>query len=131
MPRLLVVHHTPSSALQQMFEAAVSGARTDKVVVIRPALTAAAVDVLEAHGYLLGTPAKLASGTLGCTAGRWCSQRFRLSWTSKVMFPSAAKHGPVLHTSPASPICAEDPAYVETCGNWGCPELPRKPDLPQ
>ncbi|HJZ24635.1 MAG TPA: flavodoxin, partial [Streptosporangiaceae bacterium] len=54
MPRLLVVHHTPSPALQEMFEAAVSGARTDEIegveVVIRPALTAAAVDVLEADG---------------------------------------------------------------------------------
>src|ERR1700693_2202925 len=67
MPRLLVVHHTPSPALQAMFEAAVSGARTDEIagngqsveVVIRPALTAAAVDVLEADGYLLGTPANI------------------------------------------------------------------------
>ena len=46
-----------------MFEAAVSGARTDQIegveVVIRPALTAAAVDVLEADGYLLGTPANI------------------------------------------------------------------------
>ena len=44
MPRLLIVHHTPSPALQEMFEAAVSGARTDEIegveVVIRPALTA-------------------------------------------------------------------------------------------
>ena len=66
MPRLLVVHHTPSPALQAMFEAAVSGVRTDQIegveVVVRPALTAAAVDVLEADGYLLGTPA---TGTLG------------------------------------------------------------------
>jgi NAD(P)H-dependent FMN reductase len=63
MPRLLVVHHTPSPALQEMFEAAVSGARTDEVggveVMIRPALTAAVVDVLEADGYLLGTPANI------------------------------------------------------------------------
>jgi multimeric flavodoxin WrbA len=46
-----------------MFEAAVSGARTDEVegveVVIRPALTATAVDVLGADGYLLGTPANI------------------------------------------------------------------------
>jgi hypothetical protein len=60
MPRLLIVHHTPSPALQEMFEAAVSGARTDEIegveVAIRPALTAAAVDVLEADAYLLGTP---------------------------------------------------------------------------
>src|ERR1700683_2742329 len=64
MPRLLVVHHTPSPALEAMFDAATSGARTDEIegveVVIRPALTAAAVDVLEADGYLLGTPAALA-----------------------------------------------------------------------
>ena len=63
MPRLLVVHHTPSPALQEMFEAAVSGARTDEIddveVIIRPALTAAPVDVLEADGYLLGTPANI------------------------------------------------------------------------
>src|SRR6204780_1371226 len=63
MPRLLVVHHTPSPALQEMFDAAVSGARTDEIenveVVIRPALTAAVVDVLEADGYLLGTPANI------------------------------------------------------------------------
>jgi hypothetical protein len=39
-----------------MFEAAVSGARTDEIegveVVVRPALTAAAVDVLEADACL-------------------------------------------------------------------------------
>jgi hypothetical protein len=63
MPKLLVVHHTPSPALQEMLEAAISGARTDEIegveVVIRPALTAAAVDVLEASAYLLGTPANI------------------------------------------------------------------------
>ena len=50
-----------------MFEAAVSGARTDQVggveVIIRPALTAAAADVLQADGYLLETPVQLALGT--------------------------------------------------------------------
>jgi len=68
MPRLLVVHHTPSPTLQEMFEAAVSGARTDQVdgveVIIRPALTAAAADVLRADGYRLGTPVHLALDTL-------------------------------------------------------------------
>ena len=63
MPRLLIVHHTPSPALQEMFEAAVSGAQTDEIegveVVIRPALTAAAADVLQADGFLLGTPANI------------------------------------------------------------------------
>ena len=32
MPMLLIVHHTPSPALQAMFEAAVSGARTDETL---------------------------------------------------------------------------------------------------
>src|SRR6202142_2900579 len=63
MPRLLVVHHTPSPSLQEMFEAAVSGARTDEIegveVVIRPALTAAPADVLTADGFLPGTPANI------------------------------------------------------------------------
>jgi multimeric flavodoxin WrbA len=63
MPTVLIVHHTPSPALQAMFEAAVSGARTDEIegveVIIRPALTAAAADVLTADGYLLGTPANI------------------------------------------------------------------------
>jgi NAD(P)H-dependent FMN reductase len=63
VPTLLLVHHTPSPAMQAMFEAAVSGARTDEVpgvkVIVRPALTAAATDVLEADGFLLGTPANI------------------------------------------------------------------------
>ncbi len=63
MPTLLIVHHTPSPALQEMFEAASAGARTDEVedvqVLVRPALTAAAPDVLSADGYLLGTPANI------------------------------------------------------------------------
>ncbi len=63
MPRLLIVHHTPSPALEAMFQAAADGSRTDQVegveVVVRPALTASAVDVLAADGFLLGTPANI------------------------------------------------------------------------
>ncbi|MEX0663264.1 MAG: flavodoxin [Acidimicrobiia bacterium] len=63
MPRLLVVHHTPSPAVHSMFDAVIAGAKDPQLegvqVVIRPALTAGAVDVLEADGYLLGTPANL------------------------------------------------------------------------
>jgi NAD(P)H-dependent FMN reductase len=63
MARLLLVHHTPSPAMQAMFEAARDGAATDEVdnveVVVRPALTAGAADVLGADGYLLGTPANI------------------------------------------------------------------------
>jgi multimeric flavodoxin WrbA len=63
MARLLIVHHTPSPALQAMFESAVSGATDPEIedveVVRRPALAATASDVLEADGYLLGTPANI------------------------------------------------------------------------
>jgi multimeric flavodoxin WrbA len=63
MARLLVVHHTTSPSLQAMFDAVISGAADDQIqgveVVHRPALTATAVDVLEADGCLLGTPANL------------------------------------------------------------------------
>src|SRR6266480_1784210 len=63
MPTLLVVHHTASPSLHSMFEAAMSGATDERIedveVVSRPALAATALDVLEADGYLLGTPANL------------------------------------------------------------------------
>jgi NAD(P)H-dependent FMN reductase len=63
MPTLLIVHHTPSPALQAMFESVADGARTDEVegvdVLVRPALAATEVDVLGADGYLLGTPANI------------------------------------------------------------------------
>jgi multimeric flavodoxin WrbA len=61
--RLLVVHHTPSPWTQAMLEAVLRGARTDEIegvdVEVRAALAATAVDVLEADGYVLGTPANL------------------------------------------------------------------------
>ncbi|MGQ4420989.1 flavodoxin family protein, partial [Streptomyces sp. SAS_269] len=63
MPTLLIVHHTPSPNCQALFEAVVSGATTPEIesvrVVRRAALSATATDVLEADGYLLGTPANL------------------------------------------------------------------------
>ncbi len=65
MPRLLVVHHTPSPALDDLFRAVVAGAGNDQLpdveVVCRPALTASPVDVLKADGLVLGTPANLGS----------------------------------------------------------------------
>jgi multimeric flavodoxin WrbA len=63
MARLLVVHHTPSPATQEMLDAVLAGARDEAIegveVVVRPALTASVVDALEADGFLLGTPANI------------------------------------------------------------------------
>lgn len=63
VPTLLIVHHTPSPHCQAMFEAVLSGASAPEIegvrVVRRAALSATATDVLEADGYLLGTPANL------------------------------------------------------------------------
>jgi len=63
MPRLLIVHHTPSPAMQAMLEAAVAGARDPELtgvdIDVRPALAAAVPDVLGADGFVLGTPANI------------------------------------------------------------------------
>ncbi|WP_461122236.1 flavodoxin family protein [Saccharothrix stipae] len=63
MPRLLIVHHTPSPAMHELFEAVLAGAADPEIegveVVRRPALGATVTDVLEADGYLLGTPANI------------------------------------------------------------------------
>lgn len=63
MKRLLIVHHTPSPHCQAMFEAVVSGATDPEIegveVVRRAALSLSPTDVLEADGYVLGTPANL------------------------------------------------------------------------
>ncbi|NLU63333.1 flavodoxin family protein [Rhodococcus sp. HNM0563] len=60
---LLVVHHTPSPFMQAMFEAVLAGATDPEIegvtVIRRPALTVSPIDMLEADGYLLGTPANL------------------------------------------------------------------------
>jgi len=60
---LLIVHHTPSPHTQEMFEAVLSGATDPEIegvtVVRRPALTLSPADVLDADGYVLGTPANL------------------------------------------------------------------------
>ncbi len=60
---LLIVHHTPSPYTQEMFEAVVSGATDPEIenveVVRRPALTLSPADMLDADGYVLGTPANL------------------------------------------------------------------------
>jgi len=61
--RLLIVHHTPSPHCQEIFEAVLAGATDPDIegveVVRRPALTVSPADMLEADGYLLGTPANL------------------------------------------------------------------------
>ncbi|MFF0529993.1 flavodoxin family protein [Nocardia amikacinitolerans] len=63
MARLLIIHHTPSPHMQAMFEAVVAGATDPEIegveVVRRAALAVTASDVLEADGYLLGSPANL------------------------------------------------------------------------
>ncbi len=63
MKRLLFVHHTASPSLHAMAIAAEEGARDPAIegveVVVAPALSASATDVLAADGYLLGTPVNL------------------------------------------------------------------------
>lgn len=61
MPRLLVVHHSPTPGVRSLTDAVVAGTHDDAIegveVVVKPALEASAEDVLAADGYLLGTTA--------------------------------------------------------------------------
>ena len=61
MPRLLVVHHSPTPTVGALAEAVIAGAGDEAIegveVVVRTALEARAADVLAADGYLLGTTA--------------------------------------------------------------------------
>ncbi len=63
MKRLLFVHHTVSPATHALYLAAMEGVSDPALaqvdVTVRPALIASAGDVLEADGYLLGSPANL------------------------------------------------------------------------
>jgi multimeric flavodoxin WrbA len=63
MSTLLVVHHTPSPHCAEMLDAVVAGASDPAIVgvevVRRPALTVSPVEMLEADGYLLGSPVNL------------------------------------------------------------------------
>ena len=63
MARLLVVHHTTSPVTAALLEAVREGASVegleDVEVVVRPALSAGAADLLAAHGVLLGTPVNI------------------------------------------------------------------------
>jgi multimeric flavodoxin WrbA len=63
MAVLLVVHHTTSPATQALLEAALDGTKADGIdgveVRTRAALAATAADVLDADGFLLGTPANI------------------------------------------------------------------------
>ncbi len=63
---VLVVHHTPSPAIQSLLEAVEAGISAAAVelgakvnVRLRPALVATPIDVLEADAIALGTPANI------------------------------------------------------------------------
>jgi hypothetical protein len=58
--RVLVVHHTVSPTLQTMLDAVVEGLSLAHVEpVVRPALTCAAVDVLDADAVIVGGPVNI------------------------------------------------------------------------
>jgi hypothetical protein len=64
VPRLLIVHHTPSPPTVDLFDAVVNGAShpdiTGVEVVRRAAPAATAFDLLAADAVVLGTPADIA-----------------------------------------------------------------------
>jgi multimeric flavodoxin WrbA len=60
---LLIVHHTVSPALEAMLASVLAGTRAEGIegvdVMVRPALSANASDVLAADAFLVGTPANI------------------------------------------------------------------------
>jgi multimeric flavodoxin WrbA len=82
---LLIVHHTPSPHTQEMFEAVLAGATDPEIegvqVERRAALAVSPTDMLEADGYLLGTPANLGymSGALKHYLGSYTLSKQRAS----------------------------------------------------
>ncbi len=63
MPRLLIVHHTPSPSVHAMVESIRDGAGADGLddveVATAAALSCTAADALAADGYMIVTPANL------------------------------------------------------------------------
>lgn len=63
MSTLLVVHHTPSPAVQELLESVLAGARDEALegltLTTRPALSAGPADVLASSGVVLLTPANI------------------------------------------------------------------------
>ena len=61
MPRLLVVHHSPTAGVRALTDAVLAGSADEAIegvdVVVRPALEATSDDVNGADGVLLGTTA--------------------------------------------------------------------------
>lgn len=82
---LLVIHHTPSPATREVLEDVLAGANNPDIegveVIVRPALAATVPDVLQANGYLFGTPANLGymSGALKQYLVEYPSFRLRAS----------------------------------------------------
>ena len=92
MPRLLVVHHTPSPATRELLEAVLDGTRAEGIsgveVVVRPALAATVTDALEADGYLLGTPANI--GYISGALKHWFDQVYYPAMDATARRPYAA-----------------------------------------
>lgn len=115
MRRLLIVHHTPSPHMQEMFEAVVSGATDPEIegveVVRRPALTVSPIEMLEADGYLLGTPANL--GYISGALKHASMSAITSAWTPPVGVRSArtftATRAP---REPSEPSTPSQPAWV-------------------
>ncbi len=89
MPVLLIVQHTSSPSLQEMLEATFAGATTDEVpdveVRVRPALAATAVDVLEADGFIVGTPVNI--GYISGALKHFFDQIYYPTLTAKLKAP--------------------------------------------
>ncbi|MGX7680130.1 flavodoxin family protein [Jatrophihabitans sp. DSM 45814] len=90
--QLLVVHHTTSPSTQAMLESVLAGTRAEGIVDVEVASVAAlhanAIDVLNADGYLLGTPINI--GYMSGALKHFFDQIYYPCLTAKVGAPYAA-----------------------------------------
>ncbi|MCU1631074.1 MAG: multimeric flavodoxin WrbA [Pseudonocardia sp.] len=141
MSRLLIVHHTPSPATQELLDAVIRGAGDPEIVgvevVRRAALAATASDLLAADGIVLGTPANIgymsgalkhffdqvfyvcADDTRGLPYGVYVHGNQGVEGAVKAVAAIASGMGWKAAAAPVEVMGAPDKAALEACWELG------------
>ena len=113
MTSVLVVHHTPSPAMQTMLDAVLRGISLAEIdAVVRPALTCTAVDVLEADAVIVGGPVNI--GMLAGAVKHFFDQIYYPCLTATVGRP----YGVYLHGSDDAAGARRDLGKIVTGLQW-------------
>lgn len=141
MPRLLIVHHTPSPATAELLAEVTRGASDPEItgveVTARAALAATASDLLACDGVLLGTPANIgymsgalkhffdqvfyvcAGDTKGLPYGLWVHGGADTEGATRAVTTIAGGMGWTAAAAPVQVTGAPDAASREACWELG------------